>query len=401
MVVARTVLVVYNRYLSRGGEDEVFEAEVELLRRHDWNVVPVTASPDPSSVLQLTKAATNVVWSIGWHRKIRQLVQIYRPQIVHLHNTFPTMSPAVVHAAREGGAAVVHTLHNYRVVCPNAMCFRDDHPCEDCVGRALAWPGVLHRCYKGSSLLTSGVAASTAVHRLLRTWQEWVDVYISPSSFSRDLLTRGGIPEDKVSVKPNFVLSDPGVGEHDGDFCLFVGRLSSAKGVQTLLRAWANLEIPLKIVGDSPTSQDPVPRFRADAPRVEFLGRASRTETLQMMRESRFLVMPSEWYEVSPLTILEAYACGLPVVASRLGAMTEFVDEGRTGLLFTSADATDLAMKVDWAWRHPEEMTVMGREARRIYESRHTPELNYRILAGIYELAIERRLFSRSRGRRA
>jgi glycosyltransferase involved in cell wall biosynthesis len=387
-----TVLVVYNRYSTRGGEDEVFESEVELLRQHRWDVIPVTETPIPPSRTQLLRAATNIVWSVGWHRRLRELARVHRPSIVHIHNTFPTMSPSIIRAARDADAAVVHTVHNYRLICPSAICYRDAHTCEDCVGRKFAWPGVLHRCYKGSRLQTAGVAASVAVHGVLNTWQQ-VDVYISPSLFGRELLARGGVPPDRIIVKPNFMPSDPGVGKHDGEFCVFVGRLSAQKGMLTLLQAWQRLEhVPLKVVGDAVPGPTPFLDAHHSASSVEFLGRADRSKVLALMKEARFLIMPSEWYEVGPLSILEAFACGLPVIASRLGAMPEFVQDGHTGLLFTPGDSRDLVATVDWAWRHPEEMAAMGREARRQYETRYTPERNYQMLAKIYESALERRM---------
>jgi glycosyltransferase involved in cell wall biosynthesis len=386
-----TILVVYNRYMSRGGEDEVFESEVELLRKHGWDVVPIVDAPSPPTTTQLLRAATDVVWSVGWHRRFRQLARVHRPRIVHIHNTFPNMSPSIIHAARDAGAAVVHTLHNYRLICPSAICYRDARTCEDCVGRRFAWPGVLHGCYRGSRLQTAGVAASVAVHGLLNTWQDQVDAFISPSAFARNLLTRGGIPLEKIFVKPNFIMSDPGVGEHAGGFCVFVGRISASKGIQTLMRAWKSLEhVPLTVVGDPLPNAMRVPVDPHRAHGVEFLGRVDRSEVLGLMKASRFLIMPSELYEVSPLTILEAFACGLPVVASRQGAMAELVDDGRTGLLFRPGDPNDLRVKVEWAWRHPERMMAMGREARRTYETRYAPERNYQMLATIYESALHR-----------
>jgi glycosyltransferase involved in cell wall biosynthesis len=193
-------------------------------------------------------------------------------------------------------------------------------------------------------------------------------------------------------VKPNFVHPAPEPAEHEGDYALFVGRLSSEKGIRTLLWAWRMLKgVPLRVVGDGPLREE-LEGFaeREKLKDVEVLGRKPREEVLHLMREAQILVFPSEWYEGLPLTIAEAFACGLPVIASRLGAMAEIVEEERTGLLFGPGDAQDLAAKVEWAWLHPKEMAEMGRQARREYEAKYTAERNYEMLMDVYRIALER-----------
>ncbi|GBD02324.1 Spore coat protein SA [bacterium HR18] len=382
------VLALHTRYQQPGGEDSVFAAEVALLWEKGHEVHTFTFYNRDLEGLPLWKQASFTLWNWEAYVKMREAIRAYRPQIVHVHNTFPLASPAVMQAKVEG-VTVVHTLHNYRLICPGALLMRDGQVCEECVGRAIPWPGVVHGCWRGSRLQTSVVAAMLTLHRAMKTWTEQVDCYIALTEFARRKFIEGGLPAEKIVVKPNFVDPDPGEGRHEGDYALFVGRLSPEKGVRVLLQAWRLLKgMPLKVVGDGPLRAE-VEEFvgREGLTEIEVLGRKSREEVFRWMQEARVLVFPSECYEGFPMTIAEAFACGLPVVASRLGAMAEIVEEGRTGLLFEPGDAEDLAAKMEWAWAHPRELAEMGREARREYEQKYTAEKNYEMLMAIYERA--------------
>ncbi len=310
-----------------------------------------------------------------------------RPDVVHFHNTFPLISPSAYAACRAAGVPVVQTLANYRLLCPGATFVRDGRPCEDCTRHAVPWPGVLHRCYRDGAAATATVAAMLVTHRLLRTWTRMVDVFVAPTDFARRKFVEGGLPERRVRVKPNFVDPDPGVGGHRGDYALFAGRLSTEKGVDTLLRAWGRLGVaapPLKVVGAGPLEAT---LAEGAPPAVEALGWRPRVEVLALMKEAAFLVFPSDCYESFGLGMAEAFATGLPVIASRRGAMAEVVEDGRTGLHFEPGDADDLAAKVVWARAHRAELARMGRTARLEYEARYTPARNHELLADIYRAA--------------
>jgi glycosyltransferase involved in cell wall biosynthesis len=308
----------------------------------------------------------------------------HRPEVVHFHNTFPLLSPACYDAARKQGAAVVQTLHNYRLLCPGALLERDSDPCESCVGRRLAWPGILHGCYRASRAATAALAGMTALHRAAGTWNRAVDVYVALTRFARARFVEGGLPAAKIVVKPNFVWPDPGAGAGSGGYALFAGRMSQEKGLETLAAAWKLLDgVPLlKAAGDGP-----LVGTLTGVRGIELLGRRAREDVLGLMREASFLVFPSLCYEGLPMAILEAFACGLPVIASRLGAMAEVVEDGRTGLLFRPGDAGELASTIEWAVTHPAELGRMRREARAEFEGRYTAGLNHRALIEIYERA--------------
>jgi len=380
------ILLVHNKYQQPGGEDQVFAAEAALLEAHGHQVLLYGVHNDQVASMNPVTLAGSTIWNRSSYRRLRSLVSRERPQLVHFHNTLPLISPAGYYAAKAEGVPVVQTLHNYRLLCPNALFFRDGHVCEDCQGKLVPWPGVFHACYRGSRPASAAVATMLTAHRGLRTWTEQVDVYIVTTEFAREKFVRGGLPAEKLIVKPNFLHPAPDPGEARDAYALFVGRLSAEKGVDTLLAAWkrSGILMPLKIVGDGPLS-NVVANALGALERVEWLGRQPRERVLALMKGASVLVFPSTCYENFPVTILEAFATGLPVIASDLGGMSSLIDHGRTGLRFRPGDPEDLAAKVGWALAHPVELAGMRRGVRAEFEARYTAERNYRMLMEIYE----------------
>ena len=384
------ILLVHNRYQQPGGEDTSALTEEGVLRAAGHGVVEYVRRNDEIKDYGLGSKATlppRTIWGWDSYREIKTLLARERPDLAHFHNTFPLISPAAYYACREAGVPVVQTLHNYRLLCPAAAFLRRGSVCEECLDHGL-WRGVLHGCYHNSRAETSAVALMLAVHRWLGTWTRLVDCYIALTEFGRQKFIEGGFPAEKIRVKPTLVHPDPGAREGRGEYVLFVGRLSEEKGLRTLLTAWGRLSdcIPLEIVGDGPLR----PSLQNEAQRrmmrsIQFRGWMSRDRTVAATKQACFLVFPSEWYEGFPRAIAEALACGVPVICSRLGAMEEIVEDGRTGLHFTPGNADDLAAKVDWAWTHPKEMEAMGRAARAEYETKYTAERNYLMLMEIYQ----------------
>lgn len=393
-----SVLCVHNRYIQPGGEDQVFESEAQLLAQNGVRVEKVEEQTTyPSGLVRKIEAAMDCVWSRSWHQKFKTLLRDMRPDVVHIHNFFSVISPSVYYACKEEGVPVVQTLHNYRLACPAASFYRDGKICEECLDRG-PFHAVKYGCYRESKLATAALATMLEVHRRKNTWTEMVDCYVALTEFAREKMIQGGLPADKIRVKPNFVLPDPGPRTSDGDYALFVGRLVDLKGVGTLIKAWSKLpaSIPLVIAGDGPYRPE-MEKLISDfkLANVDYRGRLSRNETLATMKGARFLMFPSEWYEGFPVTIAESFACGVPVLCSRLGGMQEIVDDGRTGLHFTSGDAADMAEKVQWAWSNPEETSNMGLEARAEFEAKYSAERNFGMLTEIYE-----RVISRTKGAR-
>jgi glycosyltransferase involved in cell wall biosynthesis len=388
------VMSVLNRYLSRGGEDEVFESEASMLQARGVRVTSVSVRmSNPDNVISKATLGLQSVWSHQWLSRLGETLIKERPDVVHVHNSFPRMSPAIYYACQRAGVPVVQTLHNYRLICPGALLFRDGGVCEDCLGGKV-WRGVRHGCYRGSRAQTSAVALMLATHRATGTWEKKIDRYIALTEFARQKFIDGGLPADKIVVKPNFLDPDPGMGRPRGNVAVFVGRLAEQKGLLTLLESWRRLAkpIPLRIIGEGPlTSELKARKEKWGLSSVTLEGRLPRADTIAAIGSSRILIFPSLWYECFPLTLIEAFACGVPVFASRLGAMEEIVQEGRTGTLFRPGDADDLATKIAWAWENPAEIEAMRRACREEYENKYTAAINCTHLMDIYRSVIDRR----------
>jgi glycosyltransferase involved in cell wall biosynthesis len=390
------ILVVHNRYQQHGGEDAIFHNEKTLLLQYGHEVIEFTEDNNKIGDLNSLTVFTESVWSwVSW----RRLLELYREEqfdLVHFHNTFLLISPSAYYACKRVGVPVVQTLHNYRLLCPNAVFFRNGHVCEDCLERFIPWPGVTHACYRGNHLFSGGVASMLTFHRLIGTWNRMVDVYIALSKFSRKKFIQGGIPQKKIVVKPNFIFPDPGLGESDGRYAIFVGRLAQEKGLDVLINAWRRLQgkVSIKIVGDGPLAALAVEAAKR-IPGVEWLGHRPNDEVLSLMKKAMFLVFPSVCYENFPITLLEAFATGLPVVASRLGVMSSLVEDGKTGLHFHPGDPKDLADQVEQLISHPEKLLQMRWRARKEYEGKYTAEANYLRLMRIYKSAISNNSFHR------
>lgn len=364
------------------------EREASLLREYGVELYEYRVSNEELVPLPDLAKAIKTIWNADKANKLRQVLASFQPEVVHLHNTFPLISPAAVRVAKEAGAATVQTLHNYRLVCLSATLRRDGRVCEDCVGRAVPWPGVAHACYRGSRSASAGVAAMLVAHRALGTYRRLVDVFIAPTEFVRRKMAAGGLPAAKIAVKPHFLSEDPGPGDGGGGYALFVGRLSEEKGLKTLLEAWRTLgsRLPLKIAGDGPL-MDRVMAEAAMSEGVHVLGALDQRAVVEEMKSATVLLLPSESYETFGLVAIEAYATGLPVVATRLGAVAEVVKDGETGLLFEPGDVGGLRSKVEVLIADPTRLSAMRVRARTEFLTRYTAERNFAELLEIYSRA--------------
>jgi glycosyltransferase involved in cell wall biosynthesis len=384
------VLVAHNFYQQAGGEDGVFAAEVDLLRRYGHEVETFTLRNDAVDRMGKLKALAATVWNRRTYRSLGELAASFKPEVVHFHNTFPLISPAAYKAAKDHGAAVVQTIHNFRLICPNALLFREGAPCEKCVGRVLALPGIVHKCYRGSRQASAAVAGMAAIHRVLGTWDRLVDAYIATSPSARAKLIQGGLPAGKLLLKPHFVDPDPGAGDGAGGYVTFVGRLSYEKGLETVLEAWKILGTSaplLNVVGDGPLS-GLVTEAVGRQSNIQWLGRKPLSEVYDLIGGAAFHVFPSRCYETFGRVVTEAFAKGTPVIASNHGSMADLVDHGRTGLVFAPGDAKDLAEKVVEMIRRA---GAMRAAARGEFEAHFTGRRNIDQMMDIYGLALKNR----------
>ena len=375
------ILIVHNAYQQWGGEDSVVESELALLRSKGHEVESLILHNDDVKGMSPVHLAARAVWSSQTVADIQRVAERFTPDVIHVHNTLPLVSPSVFWAAGRVGVPVVQTLHNFRMMCPQAMIVRQGHICEDCLGK-VPWRGVLRACYRDSVPQSAVVAATMVWHRSIGTFRHKVNRFIALNEFCRAKFVAGGLPDDLVVVKPTFVHANAQPvwdGRRGG---LYLGRLTSEKGVPSLLAALnqANLTPEFTMAGGGPLEPD----VRA-ALGARYVGFQAPAAVADLLAGAAYMVVPSIWYEGFPRTIVEAYAAGVPVIASRLGSLAEVVKDGETGLLFEPGNEADLAAKLQWAHRNPEALRVMGQAARRTYETHYTPDRNYEQLLQIYQ----------------
>lgn len=373
------VALVHTRYRQRGGEDAVVDAEAALLRRHGHVVLPLEFDNARFAERGRVAAAAAAVWNRSAVRLVLDTLERERPDVVHIHNTWPAASPAVFEAARD--YPLVHTLHNYRWTCLAATLMRRGQVCEDCVGR-IPWRGVVHGCYGGDRAASTVLALTLAVHRWRRSLHH-VDRFVALTEFARSKLVEAGLPADRIVVRSNF--TEPGPPRPRAastPFVLFVGRLTPEKGVHVLAAAWReNGMPPLEVLGDGPSRA-----ALEGLPGVTLRGSLPPAAVRERMAAATLLVMPTMWFEGMPLVILEAFAAGLPVVGSDLGALRSLIRHGRTGWLVPAGDAAALAATVRRASRDPD-LPARSADALRHYRENFTPEVAIASLIDVYRAA--------------
>lgn len=387
------IVICHNYFRDRGGEDQVFEDELELLTSHGHDVATFTKhNADLAGLVSTTRAAIRTPWNRQSAGELEGLVRSTNADVVHFHNWLPQISPAGFFAARRSGAAVVQTLHNYRWACPKAILFRNGAICEDCLGRTVPWPAIRYSCYRESRAGSGAITAALALHNTIGTTEKAIDAFIAPGTFIRDKLVSAGLPDDRIFIKPNFLTSDPGAGPGDGGYMMYLGRLSPEKKIDTLLAAWKELDgkVPLKISGTGPL-RPMVEAAAAQDPSIEYLGFAPDEALDDLIGRARALVFTSGTYEAQPMVILQSYAKGTPVIAGRLGSMTNLVEDGATGWHFTPGEPDDLARVASAAFDPTSDLASFRERARAKFLAEFTAEPNYERLIEIYEESIKQR----------
>jgi len=389
------ILIGHNHYQQPGGEDAVVRNEFSLLKNFGEDVYLYERSNAEFSKISYSKQLS-MLSSMGWshdsYSDIRKIIKKFRPDIAHFHNIFYMLTPSVYQACRDEGVPVVHSLHNFRLLCSNGLLFRNNRVCEKCIERKnLNW-GIYHRCSRNSLLFTAAIVHMLKRHWREGTWTKMVDQYIMASEFGRQKLMLSGIPKEKISIKPPVVHPDEQKSNYDEGYALYAGRLSEEKGVHILLEAWKEIHgLPLKIAGDGHLmSELEIYVKKNNMSSVEFLGFISGDQYEKYMKGAKVLIVPSTCYENFPHIVIEAYSYGLPVVSSSLGSFPEVVKEGETGLLFDPTDPHDLAKKIQWISAHQAEIDQMKEKVKQIYKEQYSGRRNYEILMDVYRRAIQR-----------
>ncbi|MER5382470.1 glycosyltransferase [Streptomyces sp. NPDC002688] len=389
------VLVVHNHYASAqpSGENKVVDQEVALLRAAGHRVeVFERRSDDIAARSLLAKAALPLLvpWNPAVRSELAARLRTERPDVVHVHNVFPLLSPAVLAACADAGVPAVATLHNYTQVCPPGTLQRNGRPCTECVGTT-PLPAVRHGCYRNSRLATVPLAVSLSVNR--RRWWSGVERFFCISGAQRDVLVRAGMPAERLAVKHNFV-PEPGVGrEGAGEHLLYLGRLAEAKGVRLLMAAWDEIAadggvgVPLVVAGSGPLEGE-VTAWAAGRDDVRYVGLYDPAQCREALARSVAVVAPSTWLEAFGLVVVEAMAAGVPAVAAGHGAFVELVEDGVTGLLHRPGEPASLASCIRRITADSARNQEMGQAARRRYEQGFSPAVGLERLVEGYRTAI-------------
>ncbi|MVM33715.1 glycosyltransferase [Spirosoma sp. HMF4905] len=381
------VLLIHNYYQQAGGEDTVFQQEADLLREHGLAVETITFTNESFDGTALSKlgAATRSLYNTKSANRVKQAIDRFRPDVVHIHNLFYTATAAVIRAAKQRGVPVVMTVHNYRLVCVNGLLMREGKiPCETCLSQLVPLAGIRHACFRQSHLQSAQLSFITLLHKLTGIWRS-VDRFVVLTDFARQKILSSSLrlSPSQVVVKPNFV---PDVGYADPrqrqDYFLFIGRLSPEKGISTLLEAAQKKVFRLKIIGDGPLNED-VSRVAATLPHVEFTGWQDRSTVLEALKTCRALIVPSVWYEGLPTVILEAFATGTPIICSDQDNLNQIVVDGKTGLLFKTGNSDDLNRVIDRLSQQPEQLELYAQTSRQEYK-RYSKEASYQAIIRLY-----------------
>ena len=385
------ILLVHNKYKHSGGEDAMFEAEKGILEGQGHAVrILFFDNKEINSIGKIAKLSYELIYNVRSKKIIDNAIADFKPDVIHIHNLFYVASPSVLFAAHKNGIPVVLTLHNYRLICSGALLMRDSRPCELCVNKIFPMAGVLYGCHQDSKIKTAQLTLTTGIHKLFKTWNNKVAVYVASTEFARQKFINSSLrlrPE-QIVVKSNSI-EDVGPSDFDvrEDYFLFIGRLSKEKGVDVLLKAFEGKKNIIEIIGDGPL-KGLVERTSSVSPNIKYLGYIDRQSMISKLKKCRALIVPSVCYESLPTTILEAFSTGTPVIISDIGNLNEIVTDKYNGVHFKTNDPADLYKVVESFRANAALQQHLYANARKTYLEKYTPSINYQRLISIYTTAI-------------
>ncbi len=382
------ILIVHNTYQRTGGEDFVMESEANLLQKYGHQVEKmIYRNDDIHSIGDKIKTAKGLFYNRESAKKLEKVINTFHPDVIHVHNIFYLASPSIFYEAKKLNIPVVLTLHNYRLICPGALLLRDAKVCELCVHKTFPIAGIKYGCHRGSSLQTAQLTLMTGIHKVLNTWKNKVDRYIALTEFARQRILDSSLKlsPEQVLVKPNFV-EDMGEAPYSQrePFFLFIGRLSEEKGIHTLMEALHQNPFPLEVIGDGPLRAE-VEKAESSLPNVKFWGFKDKAFIAERLGKCSALIFPSIWYEGMPLTLLEAFSRGTPVISSDMNNINMIVKNGHNGIHFQSGNARDLTDTISHFSKKRDQYRDFYVQARNDYDTLYSPQANYQQLVQIYE----------------
>jgi glycosyltransferase involved in cell wall biosynthesis len=384
------VLAIHNQYQIRGGEDSSRDSKLRLLIAQGHTVRELTFDNAAITRQNAILAGLRASWNQAAYQGLKRSLSAWKPDIVDVDNFFPLASPSIYYAARECGVPVVQTLQNYRLLCPGGTLFRNGRVCELCVGKPMPWQAVAHACYRNSRAASLAATTMLTIHNVWGTWAKQVTLFVTGTESCRSKFIAGGLPGDRILVKPNFLSPDPGKGSGDDDYVLFAGRLTEEKGIRPLLDAGRRLTTGTLLIAGEGTLRPVVQEAAGKWPHIRYLGPRSAAEIQELMGRAKALVFPSIWFEGFPMAIVEAFSRGTPVIASRLGSMAEIVQAGKNGWLIEPGNPDQLADAIGHVFGDdPISAARLRASTRTDFEEHYTAERNYERLMLTYEKAIQ------------
>ena len=383
------ILQLHNLYIYKGGEDTVVELEKNLLTEHGHSVFQLKRENkgEIKNFVDKFSVAKNLSYSNYSKELVDKEIKKFRPNVVHVHNFFPLWTASIFDACIDNNIPTVLTLHNYRTICANGLFFRKNKVCEKCLNHS-SYYSVLYGCYQNSRFKSIPVAKMITNNQKKNVWKTKINRFIVFTNFAKNKYIQANFPKSKIRVKPNYnptqILSTK-INEELKKNCIYVGRISEEKGITTLLKAWKNINFPLKIFGDGPLKH----LVQKNQSNITFLGHQPKNIIIEEMKFAKFLIFPSECYEGFPMTILESFASSLLVLASNIGSVGEIVKDKHNGILFEPGSITDLGEKINWILTNPEECKKIKQNALNEFSLKYSKERNYELLIKIYKEAME------------
>ncbi|WP_020527929.1 glycosyltransferase family 4 protein [Flexithrix dorotheae] len=389
------ILLLHNTYQFKGGEDTVFEAEKELLLANGNEVSTLifdNQSINADSAVSKLLTGLRALYNPKSAKIIKEKINSFQPDVIHIHNFFPIASPSVFYVAQQMNIPVVMTLHNYRLICPSAILYYDNEIYEKSIHKTFPIDAIMKGVYRDSKLQTATLVFMTGIHKILGTWNKKIDKYIALTNFAKAKFLDSSLNagEGRFAVKPNFT-GDLGLGpEEREDYFLFIGRLTEEKGIKVLMEAAKQGNFKVKILGDGPYKEEVVAESEKNE-NIVFMGFQGRETVINELKNCKALIFPSTWYEGMPMVILEAFSVGTPVIGSRLGGAQEVIEDQYNGLHFEPGNAGDLLAKIELLNESSETRAQLSKNARKSYEEKYTPAKNYEFLMDIYKDIIEKK----------
>ena len=379
------ILFVHNSYQHKGGEDSVVDDEINLLRENGHDVFEYRVSNDKIKSMNKLDLLKTTIWSKYSTQDIKKITDKFSPDICHIHNTFPLISPSIYWELNKKNIPIVQTLHNFRLACPQAMFLRDGKICESCLGK-IPLQGIVHGCYRDSIAQTAVLSSMLVTHRILGTWKNKVTYYIALNEFCKEKFISAGIPSEKIKIKPNFVIKTNQEQHVREDYFLYIGRLSKEKGISTLLEAFKNLpNKKLLVAGDGPEKS-----ILMGHDNINCIGHVGKEQIIELLLKAKAIIIPSIWYENFPKIVVEAMAYGAPIIASNIGSLATIIEDNFNGLLFDPNNAESLTKKISFIEENENARLKIGKNALDTYEKLYSKQKNYSMLIDIYSDSIQK-----------